>query len=107
MTLSAAFPKLKSLIVELAYYAPDGVSRSSQIKYKVNLDNAKSVFRFDCVNKECIRGDFDLSDVLAKAVMARQRSATGEMRCDGWRKKEAIRTEHCRNILRYKLSLGY
>jgi hypothetical protein len=106
-TLAEIFPKLKSLIVELTYYAPDGVSRSSQIKYKVNLNNAKSVFRFDCVNKECIRGDFDLSEVLSKAVAAQRTSAVGEMRCNGWRKKETIRTAYCWNVLHYKLSLGY
>lgn len=106
-TLAAVFPKLKSLIVELTYYAPDGVSRSSQIKYKVNLDNAKAVFRFDCVNKECVNGDFDLSDVLSKAVAARETSASGELRCSGWRTRETIRSAYCRNILRYHLRLAY
>ena len=107
ITLAATFPRLKSLQVELTYYAPDGVSRGSQLKYKVNLDNAKSVFRFDCVNKECVRGDFDLSDVLTEAVRARQTLVTGEMRCAGWRTKEAIRKTYCGNLLHYKLSLAY
>ena len=60
-SLADKFPRLKSLTVDLTYYDPKGVTRSSQIKYKVNLTNAKSVFRFDCLNNECIRGDFDLS----------------------------------------------
>jgi hypothetical protein len=106
-SLAARFPKLKTLQVELSFYTPDGETRSSQIKYVVNLANAKSVFRFDCMNKECVRGDFDLSDVLAKAVAGRRTSATGEMRCHGWRNKDSIKVTYCRNLLRYKLSLGY
>jgi hypothetical protein len=106
-TLSEKFRKLKSLTVDLMYYNPDGVTRSGQIKYKVNLAHAKSVFRFDCPNPECVRGDFDLSKELANAVSARRTTMAGEMSCQGWRNKTTIGTMHCHHILRYKLSLGY
>ena len=107
VTLSVKFPRLKSLKVDLEYYTADGATRSSQIKYVVNLAHAKSVFRFDCLNKECVCGDFDLSEVLAKAVAARHPLETGEMRCQGWRNKDEIKKVYCRNILRYKLHLAY
>ena len=106
-SLAETFPKLKSLKVELEYFTPDGANRSSHIKYSVNLDHAKSLFRFDCVNRECIRGDFDISEELAKAVKKRAKVVTGEMICNGWRNKESVKKMRCRNILRYKLSLGY
>jgi hypothetical protein len=106
-TLAAKFPKLKTLKVNLEYYPADGVVRSSQIKYVVNLAHAKSVFRFDCLNKECIRGDFDLTEILTKAIAARQKIVMGEMRCGGWRNKESVKITLCRNILRYKFNLGY
>ena len=106
-SLSAAFPKLKALKAELTYHPPEGVARSSQIKYAVNLDHAKSVFRFECLNKECVRGDFDLSELLAKAVAAKRKTLAGELSCQGWRNKDSIKTIQCRNILRYKLSLAY
>jgi hypothetical protein len=106
-SLATRFPKLKTLKVNLEFFPSDGAIRSSQIKYVVNLNHAKSVFRFDCMNKECIRGDYDLSDVLIAAVTARKTTAIGEIRCTGWRNKESIKTTYCRNILRYKLSLGY
>jgi hypothetical protein len=105
--LSEKFPKLKSLKVDLEYFTADGVTRSSQIKYVVNLAHAKSVFRFDCLNKECVRGDFDLSDALAEAIAKRRKLAVGEMRCPGWRNKDEIKKNPCKNILRYKLSLAY
>jgi hypothetical protein len=106
-SLSASFPKLKSLRADLSFFTPDGVTRSTRVKYLVNLDHAKSVFRFDCLNRECVHGDFDLSEALAKAVAARKTTAIGEVRCHGWRNKDTIKQVYCRRILRYKLSLGW
>lgn len=106
-TLANAFGKLKSLTVDLEYCDPNGVSNGNHIKYSVNLANAKSVFRFNCTNSECVGGDFDLSDVLAGAVAARRTTVTGELACRGWRSKTTINTVRCDNILRYKLSLKY
>ena len=105
--LSERFPNLKSLTVELAYFGEDGVVRSSQIKYTVNLEHAKSVFRFGCHNPECVGGDFDLSHALAQAVAAEQTSVSGEIRCHGWRSRTTIGSVECRNLLRYKFALGY
>ena len=107
VSLSEKFRELKSLTVELAYFSPEGVSRNRQIKYTVNPAHAKSVFRFDCPNDDCVRGDFDLSEALAQAVAGRQASVTGEMCCQGWLNKATIEAVHCHNILRYKLSLKY
>lgn len=107
ISLADKFRKLKSLMVELAYFNQEGINRSSQIKYKVNLDNARSVFRFNCVNNECVCGDFDLTEVLAAAVAKRRKAVTGEIRCQGWRNRAGINTVRCNNILRYKLTLGY
>lgn len=107
VSLAEKFQQLKSLKVELIYGAgtPDGWN--NEIKYDVNLAHAKSVFRFDCVNAECVGGDFDLSEKLAKAVQARRATVSGEMCCQGWSSRETINTVRCHNILRYKLSLRY
>jgi len=101
------FGKLKSLTVDLEYSDPEGLVKGKRIKYEVNLANAKSVFRFSCPNDECIRGDFDLSAELAKAVAERRKSVSGEKVCQGWRSKTTVDTVHCHNLLRYKLTLGY
>jgi hypothetical protein len=106
-SLATRFPELKTLTVDLAYYDSEGVTQSSQIKYKVNLANAKSFFRFDCQNDQCIRGDFDLSEELARAVAAHDTTKTGELCCQGWLDKDAVGTTHCHKILRYKLTLAY
>jgi hypothetical protein len=105
--LSTTFPRLKSLKVDLSFCTPDGTTRSSEVKYSVNLAHAKSVFQFDCLNNECVRGDFDLSDVLAQAVAARKANVVGEMCCHGWRNKDSIEEIKCRRVLRYELCLGF
>src|SRR6266478_3228763 len=86
-SLSVRFPKLKSLKADVTFHPPGGVGQSAHIKYAVNLEHAKSVFRFDCPNNECVGGGFDLSDLLAGAVDKRSKTLTGEMTCEGWRDK--------------------
>ncbi len=107
VSLAEKFQELKSLTVEFGHFSPEGVTRNSQIKYTVNPEFAKSVFRLDCPNSECIGGDYDLSEALRQAVAARESTATGEMCCQGWLSKTTIDRIHCHNILRYKLSLEY
>ncbi len=105
--LADKFPQLKSLTVDLGYYDAEGVTRNSQIKYVPNLDRAKSVFRIDCPNNGCIRGDFDLTEPLAQAVAKHQTTVTAQMTCQGWQSKTTIDTVPCHNILRFTLKLGY
>lgn len=106
-SLAEKFQKLKSLNVELTYFNPEGDAKSSHIKYSVNVQNAKSVFRFNCPNNECVRGDFDLTKELASAVGSSKKVVTGEKVCQGWRSRTTIDSARCGNILRYKLTLGY
>jgi hypothetical protein len=107
LPLAETFRELKSLTVELEHYTPGGRTRTSQVKYEVNLAHAKSVFRFLCPNSECIRGDFDLTDELAAAVAQRRTTVAGEQICAGWRSKTAVDKHHCQNVLRYHLTLRY
>lgn len=106
-SLAEKYTKLKSLTVDLGYYDPEGLTKKSQIKYTVNLEHAKSIFRIGCHNHECVHGDFDLSAVLAEAVAARRTTVTNEMRCTGWRNRAVMEAVRCDNILRYKLLLRY
>lgn len=108
VSLAEKFPKLKSLTVNLAYFDADGAAKSSEMKYKVNVQQAKSVFCFVCQNGECVGGDFDLSEPLAVAVAGKRKQAVGEMRCQGWRHRGArLERVPCQILLRYKLTLNY
>jgi hypothetical protein len=106
-SLAHKFGRLKSLTVKLAYFNPKGFAPNSRLNYVVNLDNAKSVFRFRCTNEECIQGDFDLTKELASAVAKKCTTVTGEMSCQGWQSKTTVDIVHCHNILRYNLKLTY
>lgn len=106
-TLAEAFKKLKSLKVEFEHYDPERTAKNNLVKYEVNVQNAKSVFRFDCSNHECIGGDFDLTEPIAEAVAAQKEVAAGQVVCTGWRSRTTINTVRCGNIFRYKLNLGY
>lgn len=106
-TLAEKFPKLKSLAAELEFLDSEKGGVSRQIKYKMKPESAKSVFRFSCPNSECVRGDFDLSDQLARAIGKKQKLVEGEMPCPGWLSKTTVGTVRCRVILRYKLRLAF
>ena len=106
-SLAEKFTQLKSLTLDLAFYNPGGVTKSSQIKYTVNLANARSALTFSCLNNECVRGDFDLSEELAQAVKSKRKSVSGEKICQGSRNRASIGTALCLNILRYKFTMGY
>ncbi len=106
-TLAQKFPNLNSLSVTLAHFRPPEIVQIGSLKMTFNLDHAKSMFRFDCSNQECVEGDFDLTAELAKAVAAHRKTVTGEVICQGWRSKTQIGVAHCHHILRFKLSLGY
>ena len=56
---------------------------------------------------ECTCGDFDLSEVLAEAVAGRRNLATGQVRCQGTRKRGEREPVACGTLLRYKLILNY
>jgi hypothetical protein len=77
------------------------------MRYKVNVGHAKSVFSFVCQNAECLAGDFDLSEAVAQAVAKRRKNVEGEIRCPGSRVRPKLGATPCRNLLRYKLTLGY
>jgi hypothetical protein len=106
-TLGTAFPYLKSMTVDLGFYDAEGRSCRSQIKYKVNLEHARSVFRFGCLNPECVRGGFDLSDVVTEAVTNRRPTATSEICCRGWQSRSTIGEVPCGKVLRFGLTLAY
>jgi hypothetical protein len=106
-SLAEKFSTLKSLSAILTYFAPNGATQHSEIKCTFNLGYAKSLFLFDCPNKECIGGNFDLSSELAQAVREQRETADGEIRCQGWQSKTTVGRVYCDHLLRYKLSLGY
>ncbi|HZR17679.1 MAG TPA: hypothetical protein VFE51_10165 [Verrucomicrobiae bacterium] len=106
-SMAQKFPSLKSLKVTLEYYDALGVTKNGELKCKMNVEHAKSALWFACPGVECARGDFDLSEALAQAVGERRKVATGELRCQGTRKRGDREKVPCHTLLRYRLELNY
>jgi hypothetical protein len=105
--MAEKFPRLKSLTVTLAYFDAEGVTKNGGMKCKMHVQQAKSALWFACPGGECFGGDFDLSEDLAKAVAGRRKMASGEMRCQGERKRADRERVPCQALLRYKMILDY
>ncbi len=105
--LAERFPKLKGLRATLEFFDSTGTTKNGEMKCKLNVAHAKSALWFACPGVECLGGDFDLSKTLAQAVAGRRKAVTGEMRCQGTRKRGDRDREPCGTLLRYKLNLAY
>jgi len=108
VSLSQAFPGLKTLQVNAEFFDSTGATRTGGMKYKFNLTHGKSLLFFNCVHDNCVGGDYDLTNELATAICEKLLSVAGETRCAGTRHNHARKqSSPCHSILRYKLTLGY
>lgn len=105
--MTADFPRLKALSVTLQFFDAAGSARQGEMKCRLNVKRAKSALLFACRDGECVCGDFDLSQALARAAGGRRKVVTGELRCHGTRKRGNREPEACGRVLRYKLILNY
>ncbi len=107
LSIAKKFPRLKGLKVTLEFFDSTGSTKHGEVKCKLNVEHAKSALWFACPGVECLCGDFDLSEALAKAVGERRKVATGELRCQGRRKRGKREPVPCGTLLRYKFNLNY
>jgi hypothetical protein len=105
--MSVMFPGLKALTVMLEFFDVGGNTKQGQMKCKLYVDHARSALWFACRDGECVGGDFDLSEAVAKAVAGRRKVLTGELQCQGTRKRADREVVPCQTLLRYKLNLNY
>ena len=105
--IAKKFPGLKALRVTLEFFDATGSTKQGEMKCKLNVGVAKSALWFACPGVECTCGDFNLSGALAKAVGERRKVATGELRCEGTRKRGDRQPVACGTMLRFKLNLNY
>ena len=105
--LLTRFPDLKLLKVNLVYFDPAGLAQIGEMKYSVNVKNAKCMFVFACRHVACNCGHFDLTHAFGNALHSRRKKVEGEVRCEGTRTRVNGEALPCGNLLRYKLTLGY
>ncbi len=105
--LAEKFPQLKTVTVRLEFFDPAGSTKQGEMKCLLNVAHARSALWFGCPGVECTCGDFDLSEALVQAVAGQRKVATGELRCQGTRKRGDREPVVCGTMLRYKLNLNY
>jgi hypothetical protein len=107
VSLAEKYPHLKTLKVALEFVDREGMTKTTEMKYRANPEHAKSVLVFVCPSSACWGGDFDLTAKLAEAVTKRRTKVTGEMHCLGSHKMASGQVVPCRSLLRYTLNLVY
>jgi hypothetical protein len=105
--MTKEFPQLKTLKVMLEYFDAAGRTKNGEMKCKFNVTHARAALWFACPGVECLGGDFDLSEVLARAVAARKQLVTGQLVCAGTRKRGDRERVPCQTLLRYTFHLKY
>lgn len=104
--LTEKYSGIRSVTITLAYFDENG-SRISLLTYSMNVQHAKSVISFPCPSGSCFDGDFDLSDTVSKAIGGHRKTVEGEIRCAGVKPLAKDTLQPCRNLLRYRVTLGY
>ncbi len=105
--LATKFPGLKALKLTLEFFDATGTIKNRAMNCQLNVEHAHSVLWYACPGFECLGGDFELSEALAHAVADRRGAVSGELRCQGTRKRGQRERQPCNTLLRYRLGLSY
>ena len=106
-SLAVIYPGLKSMAVDLLYFDRDIVSWGHGLRYRANLETARSILHFHCPSPLCQNGGFDLSKALSCAVAEHQKSVEGKVRCLGVRDEQVGKPTPCETVLHFKITLTF
>jgi len=79
--VSTHFPEVKSIVISMMY-SQSGIGKSLPRTVNFSPDSS-AFFRIDCLNKDCVDGGFDLSQVLNSMIRNRREAAKGQLSCEG------------------------
>jgi hypothetical protein len=75
------FPEVASIVISMIY-SQRGLQKS--LPRIVNFfPGSYALFRVGCLNKDCVDGGFDLTQVITAMVQNRKEAAKGELSCEG------------------------
>lgn len=79
--VSEQFPGVTGIVVKMTY-TQRGILKS--LPRVVNFfPGSYALFRIDCLNKECIDGGFDLTQVISGMIRNHRGAAKGNLSCGG------------------------
>ena len=102
--LSAAYPSIATLGLELHFDGPDARVPTDQTH--VMHPPARAFFEFPCPYADC-DGHFNLSDAVHSALATSRKAATGMLECSGARVKDHTGRQACKLRLHYKINPKY
>ncbi len=107
-SVAVTYPRLRTLTVNLVYFAREIVSWGHGVRYRANLETAKSMLHFSCPSSLCSGGGFDLSNDLSTAAVAgRRKSTVRAVQCLGFCDLENGKTAPCESKLHFKMNLTF
>ena len=79
--VSTHFPEVASIVINMIY-SQRGIQKT--LPRIVNFfPGSYALFRVGCLNKDCIDGGFDLTQVITAMIQNRSEAAKGELSCEG------------------------
>ena len=79
--VEAQFPEVAGIIISMIYNQR-GIQRS--MSRVVNFfPGSYALFRIECLNKECVDGGFDLSQVITGMIRNHKEASKGDLICEG------------------------
>lgn len=79
--VAAHFPEVASIVISMMYNQK-GIKKS--LLRTVNFfPDSYALFRIDCLNKDCVDGGFDLTQVITAMIRNHREAAKGELSCEG------------------------
>ena len=79
--VQAQFPEVTGVVISMINNQR-GIQKS--LPRVINFyPGSYALFKIDCLNKECVDGGFDLTQVITGMIRNRRESAKGDIRCEG------------------------
>jgi hypothetical protein len=97
--VDAQFPEVSGIVISMIYNQK-GIQKS--LPRVVNFfPGSYALFRIDCLNKECIDGGFDLTQVITGMIRNRRKATKGDLSCEG----DSPSADH--STIAYEVSIQY
>lgn len=79
--MDTQFPEVSGIVINMIY-SQRGIQKS--LPRVVNFfPGSYALFRIDCLNKECVDGGFNLTQIITGMIRNRREAAKGDLRCEG------------------------
>jgi hypothetical protein len=79
--MAAQFPEVASIAVNMTYNQR-GIAKS--LPRIVNFfPGSYALFKIDCLNKDCVGGGFDLTQIITAMITNHRKAAKGDLSCEG------------------------